>query len=301
MSLIRFLLFISSFLFFSPFVVSDELAFLIDPVCREKFGYYDNILKHYHLTNDKKVLSDFIIYRPKAGLVRKNEVLYVHGQIESSIYDEIKKNKTSVLVLNSNGGFTLPMRKIANHVRKHKITTYVPPGATCASACAQIFSAGVQRIMGVGSRLIFHQPRQSMACYFQYLITKSSLKDPQKITSDIEKKKKELESLDNEMNLFLLEYLGVDFLDHYLSYLKPLDKNQIKPGHLLGMNDISVPAQTALKSRIIHKIDGSGLELSLFIDDHSIDLQTALKKPKKRKTKKANFAYKNPSYYFERL
>jgi len=232
--------------------------------------------------------------------VRKNEVLYVHGRIEASIYDEITKNKTSVLVLNSNGGSTFPMRIIADYVRDNNITTYVPPGAVCASACAQIFAAGVQRIMGIGSLLMFHQPRLSRACYFQYQITKSSFNDPQKMTALINKQKYRLERLDNEMNLFLLKYLGVDFLDRYLSYLTP-DKNQKEPGNLLGMNDVSLTAQTALKSGIIHKIDGSEFELNFLIDDHDIDLKIAINKPKKRKRTKERVAYRYPSYYFERF
>jgi hypothetical protein len=61
------------------------------------------------------------------------------------------------IALNSGGGLVREALAIVALMDQDKITTIVPPGATCASACAQIvFLAGVHRVVQDGGRLGMH-------------------------------------------------------------------------------------------------------------------------------------------------
>ena len=61
------------------------------------------------------------------------------------------------IALNSGGGLVSAAFAIVALMDQDKITTIVPPGATCASACAQIvFVAGVHRVVLDGARLGIH-------------------------------------------------------------------------------------------------------------------------------------------------
>jgi hypothetical protein len=64
-------------------------------------------------------------------------------------------NKT--LGLHSDGGLVGEAMRMVSLMDQEKVTTIVPPGATCASACAQIvFLAGVYRAVLDGGRLGIH-------------------------------------------------------------------------------------------------------------------------------------------------
>ena len=58
--------------------------------------------------------------------------------------------------LNSGGGLVDAAMKIADVVHKAGLTTRVPYRATCASACALVFAAGVNRIAHAESRIAVH-------------------------------------------------------------------------------------------------------------------------------------------------
>lgn len=286
---------------FLPFQLEKRIEpiFSIDRECREKFEYYDNVEKYFHSTTDKKAVVDSIVRKyGLARMVRRGEVLYVHGKIEATILEELKSKKTSVLVLNSGGGFLDPMREIASFVRENKITTYIPPGALCASACAQIFAAGVDRVMGYGSWLMFHQPRLVSPCLFQYQVVKAARHGPLIAEEIIRLRKASFERKFNKNNLILLEYLGIDFLDHYLFSLKKLEQNKIKKNNLLGGSDVYISAKKALRLGAIDRIDGSVYELNLTVNGHSVEIQKALKKPKRVREQ---VAQRNSRFFYEAL
>ncbi len=59
--------------------------------------------------------------------------------------------------LNSGGGLVREAFAIVALMDQEKVTTIVPPGATCASACAQIiFLSGVHKVVREGGRLGMH-------------------------------------------------------------------------------------------------------------------------------------------------
>jgi hypothetical protein len=61
------------------------------------------------------------------------------------------------LALNSGGGLVREALAMVALMDQEKVTTIVPPGAACASACAQIvFLAGIQRVVLDGGRLGMH-------------------------------------------------------------------------------------------------------------------------------------------------
>jgi hypothetical protein len=61
------------------------------------------------------------------------------------------------IALNSGGGLVNEALAMVALMDQEKVTTIVPPGATCASACAQIiFLAGIQRTVLDGGRLGMH-------------------------------------------------------------------------------------------------------------------------------------------------
>ena len=64
--------------------------------------------------------------------------------------------RVTTLHLNSLGGRSAEATRIAELVRRRKLTTYV--SESCMSACTQIFLAGQQRWIGERGALGFHQP-----------------------------------------------------------------------------------------------------------------------------------------------
>jgi hypothetical protein len=61
------------------------------------------------------------------------------------------------VALNSGGGLVSEALAIVALMDQEKVTTIVPPGAVCASACAQIvFLSGVHRVVLEGGRLGMH-------------------------------------------------------------------------------------------------------------------------------------------------
>jgi hypothetical protein len=61
-----------------------------------------------------------------------------------------------VVTLASDGGQFLTAFLMGDHIRLTGMTTFVPPGKTCASACAFVWLAGRPRTLGGGARVGFH-------------------------------------------------------------------------------------------------------------------------------------------------
>jgi hypothetical protein len=61
-----------------------------------------------------------------------------------------------VVTLTSDGGHFLTAFLVGDHIRLTGMTTFVPAGKTCASACAFVWLAGRPRTSGGGARIGFH-------------------------------------------------------------------------------------------------------------------------------------------------
>ncbi|WP_237478364.1 hypothetical protein [Lichenibacterium dinghuense] len=61
-----------------------------------------------------------------------------------------------VVILNSPGGLILPALRIGDTIRRGGLATVVMPGELCASACGDIWLAGIHRILPEGARVGFH-------------------------------------------------------------------------------------------------------------------------------------------------
>ena len=68
------------------------------------------------------------------------------------------RERVDEILLNSGGGSESAGLAIGRLLRKHGLATRIPPGARCASACADAFLGGVIRRVDQGGRYGVHMP-----------------------------------------------------------------------------------------------------------------------------------------------
>lgn len=101
--------------------------------------------------------AEIQLYPGKAG---EPAIIYVGGEITSG--DETRfsavatATPSALVVLNSAGGALKPALEIGKATRLRGYTTVVYKGASCASACALIWTAGSRRIIADTGRVGFH-------------------------------------------------------------------------------------------------------------------------------------------------
>lgn len=96
----------------------------------------------------------------------KGDVLYIHGRLNSHIYDYLTREKqrlaqVRIVDLNSLGGNMEWALMIANRLRTMNVTTRLSENSFCASACVFLFGAGVKRIAAPGTWFGIHAARLS--------------------------------------------------------------------------------------------------------------------------------------------
>ena len=109
------------------------------------------------------MLLIFVSYSPltagKLKFSEGNELVFFQGPILldeiDDIISQLDEKKPKLILLNSIGGNVLGALRFAKYVRKNQMNTWISQHSTCASACALVFLAGVQRF-GEG-RLVAHQ------------------------------------------------------------------------------------------------------------------------------------------------
>ena len=76
-------------------------------------------------------------------------VLFLDGEITNEMYGEFRRalveNNIHTLVLNSPGGNLYEGLQMAGTIFDRQLTTYIPDGADCASACSIMYLAGKKR------------------------------------------------------------------------------------------------------------------------------------------------------------
>ena len=76
-------------------------------------------------------------------------VLFLDGEITNDMYGEFRRalveNNIHTLVLNSPGGNLYEGLQMAGTIFDRQLTTYIPEGADCASACSIMYLAGKKR------------------------------------------------------------------------------------------------------------------------------------------------------------
>lgn len=89
------------------------------------------------------------------------KVLMIEGPITQEHESAVRKNRETLkyLVLNTKGGDMQFAYNIMTIISYYNVTTVIPPGGTCESACTIIFQAGKQRYAGKDSTLIYHAAR----------------------------------------------------------------------------------------------------------------------------------------------
>lgn len=96
----------------------------------------------------------------KVSLSTDGQTIYLVGLILDGSFHQVdavlrSAPKVRRVHLASVGGYTIEARLIAALVRKRKLDTHTE--YYCASACTQIFAAGLERTIGPRARLGFHQ------------------------------------------------------------------------------------------------------------------------------------------------
>ena len=71
------------------------------------------------------------------------------------LLSQLDDKKPKLILLNSIGGTVSAAVRFAKYVREKEMNTWIAEGQTCASACALVFLAGIQRL-GEG-KLVVHQ------------------------------------------------------------------------------------------------------------------------------------------------
>ena len=71
------------------------------------------------------------------------------------ILSQLEDKKPKLILLNSIGGNVLGALRFARYVRQNKINTWIAENQTCASACALVFLAGIERFSE--GKLVVHQ------------------------------------------------------------------------------------------------------------------------------------------------
>ena len=88
-----------------------------------------------------------------------DEWVVFHGPILSENVDallsQLDDKKPKLILLNSIGGSVSAAVRFAKYVREKEMNTWIAKRQTCASACALVFLAGIQRL-GEG-KLVVHQ------------------------------------------------------------------------------------------------------------------------------------------------
>ena len=88
--------------------------------------------------------DEWVIFRGPIVLVEVDNILA-----------QLDEKKPKLILLNSIGGNVLGALRFAKYVRKNQMNTWISQHSTCASACALVFLAGVQRFSE--GRLVVHQ------------------------------------------------------------------------------------------------------------------------------------------------
>ena len=90
---------------------------------------------------------------------KDNEWVVFQGPILSEevdgILSQLEDKKPKLILLNSIGGNVSGAVRFARYVRKNEMNTWIAKNQTCASACALVFLAGIQRFSE--GRLVVHQ------------------------------------------------------------------------------------------------------------------------------------------------
>jgi len=71
------------------------------------------------------------------------------------ILSQLEDKKPKLILLNSIGGNVLGALRFARYVRQNQMNTWIAENQTCASACALVFLAGIQRFSE--GKLVVHQ------------------------------------------------------------------------------------------------------------------------------------------------
>jgi hypothetical protein len=90
---------------------------------------------------------------------KDNEWVVFQGPILSEevdgILSQLEDNKPKLILLNSIGGNVSGAVRFARYVRQNQMNTWIAKNQTCASACALVFLAGIQRFSE--GKLVVHQ------------------------------------------------------------------------------------------------------------------------------------------------
>ena len=120
-------------------------------------------MKHSIRASLLAMLLIFVSYSPVAAgkltFSKDNALALFHGPIVldevDNLLSQLMVKKPKIILLDSVGGNIFGALQFAKHVRKNKMDTWISEDSTCASACALVFLAGIQRTCE--GKLLVHQ------------------------------------------------------------------------------------------------------------------------------------------------
>lgn len=195
--------------------------------------------------------------KPNIELVKLSadtDGLYIiKGQIDQDVYDKFLKNFKSIkiLVLDSKGGIYEYTKTMAAVLRRIQVTTIVPNGATCESACTLLFQSGMERIVGIDAKFMYHGLRYSSGFMNSYL-TECPI-----YTHECEDRFEFMKLYISKLTLeyfFLNEYYGADRYIFKKFKTQWIDQNWLNDGNLVGHRDLWISPEDALKYKVATSI-----------------------------------------------
>ena len=210
-------------------------------------------------------------------------VLFLTGKIESGDSFELRRalrsHQIDLVVTNSPGGNVYAGLQIASIINDKNLSTYIPYGATCVSACSMVFFGGVRRV--VRGDLGVHQ-------FYSVGETSSSSERKDITTAQTQYTTGEIIGIMNEFNTppFVYEKM-LSTIDMY--YFTPAEKQRLE----IGSDDWVIKA---LVNDTNSKIKSNPSILSSSENNYQTAKQSAPKQTPKKQVSKPNITKQNETF-----
>lgn len=177
---------------------------------------------------------------------RVGDTLYIDGEVQEIQWSALRSGEykgVKRVVLNSRGGLVMGAVLLAKEIRAQGLTTVIPAGGVCMSACTLLFQAGVKRQAHSSAIFMYHAPR-SGRIGIANLLRKCKEKGPRYCR---ERQQEFVDRADQVTNDFFEVYYEYDLNSEFMNWMYTLpeepesqwreDGNWFKKADLVFSND----------------------------------------------------------------